>query len=201
MNPLILAELAQWSCPQADQPIDVDRFDVRVWKDELRARRWTKTADQWFSEFLGTSVRLAEADAGLNRQRVKGDPARQFQVKFADSAPFLMINLASIRALCAELSLESLDPNRFRANILIDGPAAWVEDEWTTCQIAELKFPLLYACDRCVIINIDPQTSKSNPVILRGLAGFRKNSDLPINFGMRMVHQNSGILRIGDRLV
>ncbi len=198
MSRMILAELCDWGVPQKLESVEAERFDVRVWKDELKALRWTQTADRWFSEFLGLQVRLAEADRGLNRIRVKGDPAQKFGVKFADSAPFLLINLASLRALSAELSMNHLDPNRFRANIIIDGDAAWEEDQWKTCRIGDVNFPVLYACDRCVIINIDPEQVESDPAILRGLAKFRKRSELPINFGIRMVHQNFATLRVGD---
>jgi uncharacterized protein YcbX len=86
---------------------------------------------------------------------------------FADAAPYLIANQASLDALNRELleqGKKSVDIRRFRPNIVINGePEAFAEHTLTTLQRdptqdapSDYRLSLIDHCQRCVITTIDP---------------------------------------------
>ena len=51
-------------------------------------------------------------------------------VSFADAFPLLVVNQASLAALG-----DAVDARRFRPNLVVDGAAAWAEDDWRALRI------------------------------------------------------------------
>ncbi len=69
-----------------------------------------------------------------------------------------IINLNSVREL-EKLSGQTVDPLRFRANLIIDGPSAFSELDWVgqTLKSDEISLKIFKRTQRCPATNVDPQ--------------------------------------------
>lgn len=113
----------------------------------------------------------AELEAALGRSLTLRDrPGAHF-----DDSPLLVLNLASIRRLGAALDT-TLDPRRFRANLLLEGLEPDAENQWPGLRLqagsAVLQADVL--CERCVMVTYDPDTTAADPAILRELTSSRQ---------------------------
>jgi hypothetical protein len=72
-----------------------------------------------------------------------------------------IINLGSIEDL-ERVARQTLDPMRFRGNIMIEGAAAWSELDWVgrELEIAGVRLKVLKAIDRCAATNVNPSTAE-----------------------------------------
>jgi uncharacterized protein len=80
----------------------------------------------------GSRCAVDGPDAAQRVSRHVGQPVRlamEITVSHFDDGPVSMIGRASIEAV-AERAGEHVDASRFRANILLDAPRAFMEDEW-----------------------------------------------------------------------
>lgn len=71
-----------------------------------------------------------------------------------------MINLASVRALGWAIGAE-VDPNRFRANVYIDGLPPWAEDSWPVgmkLKLGEAGLAMFKPIVRCIATHANPMT-------------------------------------------
>jgi uncharacterized protein YcbX len=95
-----------------------------------------------------------------------------------DAMPLSLISLQTIKALGSSVGRD-LDPRRFRPNIVIDatdggdGP----EDSWVgdTITIGGIQMRIDKRDKRCVVINVDPDTTVKDPVVLRAVAQERSS--------------------------
>jgi uncharacterized protein YcbX len=71
-----------------------------------------------------------------------------------------ILNLASVRDLAARLG-RPLDPLRFRANLLVEGWPAWVENAWTGRElvIGGAHARVFQPITRCAAPGVDPATA------------------------------------------
>jgi uncharacterized protein YcbX len=109
---------------------------------------------------------LAELEARWKRPLILRFSEKGMQ----DSRPISIFGAATLEQLSGETSLE-LDPRRFRANFLIEwaDPAPKHEEALIgkPLQIGEkLQLTITKRDPRCVIINLDPETSQSSPEVL-----------------------------------
>jgi uncharacterized protein YcbX len=93
-----------------------------------------------------------------------------------DAFPLSLITTQSVRAAGALVDA-SLDPQRFRPNLLveaIDG-APFQEEDWIgrTLRIGGFRMRLDEYDERCVIVNVDPETAKRGPDVLQALGRAR----------------------------
>jgi hypothetical protein len=87
---------------------------------------------------------------------------------------------------------------RFRPNLVIHTDAAFAEDEWPALEIGAARFRMPKPCARCIIVNIDPETSEKNPAVLAELAQFRQQGR-KILFGVNACLETGPVaLRVGD---
>ena len=89
--------------------------------------------------------------------------------------PLSLLSVQSVASL-AELTGQSLGPDRFRPNLLVDtGGDGFPEEEWVGAVLAvgELLIRVDQRDPRCVIVNVDPVTTLRDPSILRTLARAR----------------------------
>jgi uncharacterized protein YcbX len=70
------------------------------------------------------------------------------------------MNLASVHDVSSRLPSGSppLNVLRFRPNILIIGPPAFHEDDWTEARIGTSKYHISCRTTRCKLPNVDPDT-------------------------------------------
>ncbi len=115
--------------------------------------------EQFFSEFLGDEAtdgapRILEAPGHMF-----GDASRK---EGASSDKYVsLIGLASIGALQRHVGTP-VDPIRFRANLYIDGTAAWEEFSWVgkTIDIGKARLRVLSPTTRCAATQVNPATAE-----------------------------------------
>lgn len=162
---------------------------VQVWKDQFTAYCGDDGADTWLSEHIGQSVRLYYLGRNSHRLLAPDTP-----LSFADSAPFLLTNTASLIHLNQQLD-NPVEMARFRANLVIEGNLPYQEEQWKRIRIGTAEFELFKPCVRCVMTTVDLTTAIKHPQ-QQPLATLAQTRNAI--FGMNMRTRQSGILRVGD---
>lgn len=137
-----------------------------------------------------THVRTPEGlDLALGSEELQNSVTEKFGsavelMKFKhgifDDASVSVINLATIAAIGVEAGL-NLDTRRFRANIVIaaDATEPFQEDGWIGGRLVFEDGPMLSMTMRdlrCVMINLDPDTAKQDPRIMKAAVGLNDNN-------------------------
>ena len=171
---------------------------VEVWQDRCAAVDEGDAAARWLEQHLGRRAMLVRM-AGVGSRPLAGAPvAPGIAVSFADAYPFLLVSESSLEEL--NRRLESPVPmNRFRPNIVVAGCEPHAEDEWRRVGIGEVVFRVTKPCARCVITTTDQRTGERGPEPLRTLASYRTVGG-KVLFGQNLVHENRGLVRVGDRV-
>jgi uncharacterized protein len=91
-----------------------------------------------------------------------------------DSQPLSVFSLASLRGLAEEAG-SAIDPRQVRANLYLEPVSgqAFEEETWAGCilQIGDEALVGVTKRDtRCMIVNVDPDTAKQNPQVLKAIA-------------------------------
>ncbi len=167
-----------------------------VWGDAVTALDGGERTAAWLTTLLQRPCRLAverwdtEREAGLP----EGGP-----VSFADTAPLLLVNTASLAAVNAQLE-NSVEMARFRANLVVNAIPAFDEDTWETIRIGEVEFTVAAPCDRCVMITLDPESGAADPQRepLSLLVRHRRGPDGKVYFGQFLVPRSAGRVFAGD---
>ena len=107
-----------------------------------------------------------------------------------DTMPLSLLSVQSVERL-----RPGLDPRRFRPNILVEGAG---EDEWVgrTLQIGGMRMRVDQHDERCVVVNVDPETTERDPSILRKIAQERDS-----RFGVYGSVVAPGRIAVGDPVV
>lgn len=144
--------------PQVIQPERPDGSPVVVTTPSGESRHVT---DEALAAELGAGVRLMKQDRGVY-----------------DTLPLSLITLQTLATLESLTDLD-LDVRRFRPNLVIDavGELDYPEEAWVgrTLRLGDAAMRVDQRDNRCVMVNIDPDTTKSNPQILRTIARQRGN--------------------------
>lgn len=131
---------------------------------------------------LGAGVRVMKLDPGA-----------------FDSFPLALISQQTLAGLGALVG-RALAIERFRPNLLIDCPdgAAFAEDDWvgSTVRIGALRVRIDKRDQRCVIVNIDPDTGERDPAVLRAIAHNRQTC-----LGVYASITTPGVIAVGDPVV
>jgi uncharacterized protein YcbX len=94
-----------------------------------------------------------------------------------DAMPLSLITTQAVAAI-GERSGTALDPGRFRPNLLVEaeGGEPFPEDAWLgrTVSIGGLRMRIDRRDSRCVVVNVDPQTTERDPAVLRAIARERE---------------------------
>jgi uncharacterized protein YcbX len=100
-----------------------------------------------------------------------------------DSAPLSLTTTASVGAY---------DARRFRPNLLIESDAD--EAEWVgrVLEIGTLRLSVTERDDRCVVVNVDPDTAERDPGVLKAVAP---------SFGVYGAPVREGRVAVGDPVV
>ncbi len=173
---------------------------VRIWNDTLTLPQVNPELAERLSRWLGTPCRLVCLPDHLQRP-VKPKYARDGdEVSLADGFPLLLTRTASLAALNQQLP-RPVSMDRFRANVVLedDGPP-WQEESWHIIRIGEVVFRLAKPCTRCVMVNTDPEQAARDPElpVLQTLKQYHANEKGEALFGMNLIPENTGHLRVGD---
>lgn len=177
--------------------LDVAR-NVSIWGDDVVALDAGEEVRQWLTRFLDRSCRMVIKGAVTHRPLAIGPGGT---VSFADTAPLLLTNLASLADVNRYLDLEA-EMERFRPNLVVGGAPAFDEDGWRHVRIGEVEFEAIGACDRCVMITLDPTTGEARPdhEPLALLGRQRRGEDGKAYFGQFLVPRTLGRLHVGDKV-
>jgi uncharacterized protein YcbX len=154
--------------------------------------------DEWFSEALNMQCRLVYMPDDSEREVDQRYAKPGMITSFADAYPFLLIGQSSLDDLNKRMA-QPLPMNRFRPNIVFTGGDAYSEDLMNQITIAGLTFYGAKLCARCVLTTIDQQTAMKAKEPLKTLASYRMKNN-KIMFGQNLVHENTGIISVGDEL-
>jgi len=132
----------------------------------LTLKLGSEALDQTISEKLGSPVELMKLKHGI-----------------FDEASVSVINLSTISAIGREAETD-LDTRRFRANIIIESNAAepFLEDRWISGTLmfgsteAGPMISVTLRDLRCVMVNLDPDTSKSDPRVMKAVVRLNENN-------------------------
>lgn len=184
--------------PELTLPLTHDAGEARtvtVWRDQATASVHP-LGSAWFSRYLGAPHELVYMPDSERRQVNLARARPGDLVSFADAYPFLLISEASLADLNARLA-EPVSMARFRPNIVISGTAPFAEDGYARVRVGEISFRGPKRCERCVVTTVNPETGERGSEPLRALAKYRL-SDQKVWFGMNLIHDNLGWLRVGD---
>ena len=175
---------------------------VRVWNDVVPAHDMGDAAAEWFSLFLGQTLRLVRFDTRHRRlSNLKWTGGIEAPNQFSDGYPLLVVSAASLANLNERLLAgghEAVGIARFRPNIVIDGLEPHDEDRIDILRIAvregEIQLKLVKPCSRCPIPNIDPATATSTPAVTETLQSYRQDPrvDGALTFGMNAIVLQGG---------
>ncbi|MEO8307493.1 MAG: MOSC N-terminal beta barrel domain-containing protein [Pseudomonadota bacterium] len=137
------------------------RVSAQVWGTHCDAFDAGDEVSQFLSGWLGRPLRMVRFDpAGRRLSSQEWTAGREVPNFFSDGYPLLVLSTASIKDLAARVGRD-LPVNRFRPNVLLDGVAAYAEDEATRLQAGPVRLALSKACIRCIITTIDQLTATS----------------------------------------
>jgi uncharacterized protein YcbX len=141
--------------------------------------------EQFLAAFMKQSLRGAP--------RVVSAPGHSF----TDSRTKYLhiVNLASLREL-ERAAGRTVDPLRFRPNLVMDGADAWSEFSWISreVQAGSVRLAVVKRTERCAATNVDPQTGARDmdiPAVLRRKWGH-------MDFGVYAKVTAAGALSAGD---
>jgi uncharacterized protein YcbX len=188
-----------------DVPLDSegDVVAVRVWDDRVGAVTQGEIADVWLSKYLGVTARLRRFDyegTRLAAHRYTGSVDAPF--KFADAFPLLITSTASLAAVNERLRRQgeaAVTMQRFRSNIVLDGPPAFEEDYFKLLRTGPIAIRPVKPCARCSVPGVDPATGAHSPVVTDLLASMRAMRD-GVMFGVNaiVVDGAGSTLKVGD---
>jgi uncharacterized protein YcbX len=181
-----------------------DYLEVRLWRSRFKVSAAGPEADAWLSEVAGRPLRLVWMDDPARRP-VNPEYGRPGDVvSAADGYPLLVTNTASLAQLNdwiieGDPDEQPVPMTRFRPNVVVDGAPAWAEDGWLgrRLRIGAVAFRVVKPCARCVMTTNNQETGERGREPLRTL-GRTRNIEQNLLFGMNMIPDGTGALRVGD---
>jgi uncharacterized protein YcbX len=170
---------------------------VRVWKDEVAAYDMGDLAAQWFTDFLGTPLRLVRFDPDQKRlSNLQWTGGIEAENAFSDGYPLLVVSQASVDELNRRLSAAgqpAVTAWRMRPNLVLDGLDAHGEDHLDEIRFdtpqGPVRLKITKPCSRCTIPDVDPETASTGHAVGDALAAYRADARLDgaITFGMNAI--------------
>lgn len=148
---------------------DGERATVTLWGQECLAVDQGETASLWLGEALHSSERLRLVAMAPGFVRPQGKPEElgpDTHTRFADAAPFLVANeasLAELNRVLGDRGEDAVPMNRFRPNIVLAGLPAFAEHSLQGFSGSGYMLRLAHPCQRCVVTTIDQSTGQRNP--------------------------------------
>lgn len=143
--------------------------------------------EQFFAAFMADRLR--------GRPKIVGAPGHTIT---EGGVPCVhIVNLATLRELERVMG-RTVDPLRFRPNLIVDGPAPWTELAWLgqEVSIGPVRLKVSERTSRCAATNVDPKAGVRDmdiPAVLKRAFGHA-------DFGVYAEVLTAGTLAIGDPL-
>ena len=169
-----------------------------VWRDTLKLTEADAAVNTWFSTALGMPCRLVNLSDGHMRRLRPGRGRDTDQVSLADGAPVLLTATASLAQLNERLS-RPVGMVNFRPNLIAETTVPFEEDRWGRIRVGKSEFDVAWACTRCVLTTIDPETATKDPggEPIRTLKTFRRGPE-GVLFGQNLIPRRLGTVSVGD---
>jgi uncharacterized protein len=201
--------------PLACEPDDRRVIEATVHGRPVAGQLVGDELDEWFTTFLPRYrdnrrfrvLRIREDVPRHIKDRYQVTGASN-QVGFADGNSMLLATEPSLAQLNRELA-EPVPMNRFRPNIVVDGPglAPYAEDSWARLEIGAMTAFVVKACDRCAIPDTDQRTAVVGKEVRRALrtrkgANAHDGSNTGVFFAQNLNHvYTPGLtIRLGDEV-
>lgn len=150
----------------------------------------------------GSCVELRSAELEAEIAGRFGSAVELMKLKHGifDEAAISVISLATIAGIGREAGLD-LDRRRFRANIVVETESSdmFFEDEWVGHVLVfgdcdpQPAVNVTMCDERCVMINIDPETAAQDPRIMKTVVRLNQN-----NAGVYGTVLRTGTIHVGD---
>lgn len=154
----------------------------------------------WLSDVLGTASRLVGVTPEHHRPTDGLVPGLS---GWADSGSLLLLSRAAADDLsdrAAERTGEPIPIERFRANVVLDGCAAHVEDSLDRVDLGTARLAFAKQAVRCAVVTVDQRTgARVGPEPLETLATYRRTDD-GVVFGAKYTVLAPGEVAVGDEL-
>jgi uncharacterized protein len=174
-----------------------ERAEVEVWNDRVAAFDMGALCAQWFSDFLGSKLRLVRFDPDVRRlSSPEWTGALEAENTFQDAFPLLVASTASLAELNSRLARaghEAVTLARFRPNLVLAGIDANAEDQIDEIVFASddgpVRIKLVKPCIRCSIPDVDPASGSTGHAVGDVLAQYRANPRMggALTFAMNAV--------------
>jgi hypothetical protein len=172
---------------------------VRCWDDDVEAVEIEGPASELLSEHLGKPCTLVFMPDDVVRAVEEPYGAPGDRVGFADGYPVLLATRASLAELNARLAAP-VPMNRFRPNVVVEGGAAYEEDQHTGVRIGSTTFRMPKRCARCQVTTVDQATGLAGKEPLRTLAAYRTENN-KVYFAQNLIpDQATGAIAVGDEV-
>ncbi|GAC1574218.1 MAG: MOSC domain-containing protein [Polyangiales bacterium] len=172
------------------------RRRVRIWHDDVEAISVEGPAAALLSEHLGERCTLFFMPDDVVRPVDPTYAAQSDHVGFADGFPVLLACNASLADLNARLTTP-VKMDRFRANLVIEGGAAFEEDLHNGVRVGSITFRMPKRCARCPVTLVDQTTAMVSKEPLRTLATYRAVGG-KVYFGQNLIPDGEGEIVVGD---
>jgi hypothetical protein len=148
----------------------------------------------------GATCPVEGQEAAERLTRLVGQPVtleREADVSHFDDGPVSLVAQASVAAVGHERG-EPVDAGRFRANILVDGLAAFAERTWIgrDLQIGTAVLRVVAALPRCVMVNAEAVDLPAQPGNLAAIGRLNQGE-----LGVVADVVEPGGIRVGDAVV
>lgn len=187
------------------------QIETRVWRVDCQAVDQGAHISEWLTQALESDVTLRLVRMAPEFKRAQNRPdimGAETTVDFADAAPFLVANQASLDRLNAELSSQSMRTvpiDQFRPNIVVQGLEPFAEHDLGGLTTSEFQFRFRTPCERCIVTTINQKSAEKDPFgepfkTLRAINPMPGNPRAPA-FGQYATlegHQPR-VIRVGDQ--
>ena len=124
-----------------------------------------------------SGAELDVADPALAAELGHGARAIKQDRGIFDTLPLSLITTETLASLGARVRFP-LDARRFRPNLLVEAPdgGPFPEDAWVgaVLRVGGVRLRVDKRDQRCVVVNVDPVTSRRDPAVLRAIARQRE---------------------------
>ena len=167
------------------QALTIHRAGRQVARGDLATPLGRKLIEQFLAGFMPADLRGAPKIVSASGHSISDVAAKCLHI----------VNLASVREL-ERVAGRPIDPLRFRANVHVDGLAAFSERDWVGKRLVlrEVELEVFDRTARCEATNVDPGTAQRDMAIPAVLQRTWARTD----FGVYAKVAKAGCLRIGD---
>ncbi len=144
-------------------------LSATIWRDPCDVVEASEAASAWLNEVLKPAKPLRLVSMADDFIRPQSQPERFGEhtfTAFADAAPYLVANTASLERLNQRLDqqqLTTVDMRRFRPNLVVSGLDAFAEHQVASLLHSDgIALDLRDHCERCIMTTIDPDSAQKD---------------------------------------